>query len=122
VGAGHIEAPVRGVAIVASAASPKLGSASDARQANLYARLRQPPSPATAPGTLPVLFFGDLLEADVASVGLNPSDQEYLSKDGVMLAAHVRRERVSLTPASSLHLRDIVVRRSCDSARTAEVL
>jgi hypothetical protein len=43
------------------------------------------------PGTLPVLFFGDLLQAEVATVGLNPSDQEYLDKDGVMLEGAAKR-------------------------------
>lgn len=63
----------------------------DARSEMLYARLRRPPSPSTVPGTLPVLFFGDLLGAEVASVGLNPSDQEYLSKGGTMLAGPAQR-------------------------------
>jgi hypothetical protein len=53
---------------------PKLRWVTDARQAKLYERLRRPPSPATVPGALPVLFFGDLLQAEVATVGLNPSD------------------------------------------------
>jgi hypothetical protein len=56
-----------------------------------------------------VLFFGDLLEAEVATVGLNPSDQEYLSKGGLMLAGSAQRfatltsvgatDRASLTEA-----------------------
>lgn len=71
--------------------SPKLARVSDDRQANLFARLRQPPTPATVLGTLPVLFFGDLLEAEVATVGLNPSDQEYLSKGGLMLTGAAQR-------------------------------
>jgi len=29
------------------------------------------------PGSLPILFFGDLAAARIATVGLNPSDQEY---------------------------------------------
>ncbi len=63
----------------------------NARQATLYSRLRNAPSPSTVPGTLPVLFFGDLLSAEVASVGLNPSDQEYLSKGGMMLVGPAQR-------------------------------
>jgi len=63
----------------------------DARQETLYSRLRRPPSPSTVPGTLPVLFFGDLPSAEVASVGLSPSDQEYLSKSGTMLAGPAQR-------------------------------
>lgn len=63
----------------------------DTRQEYLYSRLRRPLSPSTVPGTLPVLFFGDLLSAEVASVGLNPSEQEYLSKDGTVLAGPAQR-------------------------------
>ena len=44
-----------------------------------------------APGTLPILFFGDLFAADVATVGLNPSDQEYLTKDGTILSGAAQR-------------------------------
>jgi hypothetical protein len=61
------------------------------RRARLYARLRRPPSPATVPGTLPVLFFGDLFAAEIATVGLNPSDQEYVSKKGGMLTGAAQR-------------------------------
>lgn len=43
------------------------------------------------PGTLPVLFFGDLFSARVATVGRNPSDQEYLDRRGVLLAGSKRR-------------------------------
>lgn len=57
----------------------------------LYARLRQPPSPSSVPWSLPVLFFGDLLNAGVATVGLNPSDQEYLGRGGVELDGAARR-------------------------------
>jgi hypothetical protein len=63
----------------------------DLRQAKLYERLRRSPSPSSVPGTLPVLFFGDLFRADIASVGLNPSDQEYLTKAGVLLAGPSQR-------------------------------
>jgi hypothetical protein len=63
----------------------------DLRRARLYERLRRRPSASTIPGTLPVLFFGDLFDAKVASVGLNPSDQEYLSKDGTLLTGPAQR-------------------------------
>jgi hypothetical protein len=56
----------------------------DTRRAKLYERLRRSPSVSTVPGSLPVLFFGDLFTAEVATVGLNPSDQEYLTKDGLL--------------------------------------
>ncbi len=62
-------------------------------------------------GPLPVLFFGDLFEAEVATVGLNPSDHEYLSKDGAVLTGARQRfatldslgasDRASLTDAQS---------------------
>src|SRR5260221_5954000 len=63
----------------------------DERRADLFGRLRRAPSPSTVPGTLPVLFFGDLFAAEVASVGLNPSDQEYLTKTGQMLTSRAQR-------------------------------
>jgi hypothetical protein len=81
----------------------------DKRRTTLYERLRRAPAPATVPGTLPVLFFGDLFAAKVATVGLNPSDQEYLTKGGQMLAGPAQRfatlaslgapDRASLTNA-----------------------
>ena len=79
----------------------------DTRLEHLYSRLRRPPSLSTVPGTLAVLFFGDLLGAEVASIGLNPSDQEYVGKGGTMLSGPAQRfatlsslgadERASLT-------------------------
>src|SRR5439155_6641829 len=63
----------------------------DERRPTLYQRLRRAPAPATVAGTLPVLFFGDLFQAEVATVGLNPSDQEYLNKSGQMLAGPAQR-------------------------------
>ncbi len=65
--------------------------------------------PSTVKGSLPVLFFGDLARARVATIGLNPSRQEYLSPSGKELEGPVRRfetlgslragERASLTTA-----------------------
>lgn len=60
-------------------------------RAKLYARLRRPPTPRSIPGTLPILFFGDLFKSEIVTVGLNPSDQEYLSKSGTMLAGAGQR-------------------------------
>lgn len=62
----------------------------DIRQ-RLYARLRQPPSASSVPRSLPVLFFGDLFTAGVATVGLNPSNKEYLGRGGVELEGATRR-------------------------------
>lgn len=61
------------------------------RQGRLYERLRRSPSLSTVSGTLPVLFFGDLFGCEVATVGLNPSHQEYLTKDGAPLAGTAQR-------------------------------
>ena len=49
------------------------------------------PTPASVPGSLPVLFFGDLFTAQAATVGLNPSKLEYLSKYGLELDGAQRR-------------------------------
>jgi hypothetical protein len=57
----------------------------------LHARLRRPPSPSSAPGSLPVLFFGDLFAARAATVALNPSYQEYLDPAGNELDGVRRR-------------------------------
>jgi hypothetical protein len=63
----------------------------DERRTRLRERLRRAPPPRTVPGALPVPFFGDLFHAEVATVGLNPSDQEYVSKGGGMLAGPAQR-------------------------------
>jgi hypothetical protein len=57
----------------------------------LYERLRRPPTPRSVPESLPVLFFGDPFSAEVATVGLNPSDQEYLRRDGSLLEGRAQR-------------------------------
>jgi hypothetical protein len=57
----------------------------------LFTRLRRTVSASSVLRSLPVLFFGDLLTARAATVGLNPSDQEYLSKDGIEVDGAKRR-------------------------------
>jgi hypothetical protein len=57
----------------------------------LMERLRRSGSASTVPRSLPVLFFGDLLNARIATVGLNPSRQEYLDRKGVELNGQKRR-------------------------------
>lgn len=52
------------------------------QRAVLYERLRREPSNSTVGNTLPVLFFGDLFTAKIATVALNPSWQEYLASAG----------------------------------------
>jgi hypothetical protein len=80
----------------------------------LYARLRREPSPSSVPGSLPVLFFGDLLTARVVTVGLNPSRQEYLDRSGRELDGAQRRFETlrSLGVAARCHLTD----EQCDRA------
>ncbi len=46
----------------------------------LYQRLRSAPTASAVTGSLPILFFGDLFGARVATVGINPSWREYLGK------------------------------------------
>lgn len=71
-------------------------------RAAFHERLRRDPVPASVPGSLPVLFFGDLFSARVATVGINPSRQEYLGRDGRELAGTRRRfETLSSLEASS---------------------
>jgi len=68
----------------------------------LYARLRQRASHSSVPKSLPVLFFGDLFTAHVATVGLNPSDREYVDKQGLELEGAERR----FETLTSLHATD----------------
>jgi hypothetical protein len=81
----------------------------EAIAARLNERLRRRCVACAVPASLPVLFFGDLFSARVASVGLNPSWQEYLSKGRTELEGAKRRfetltsvgavDRASLTDA-----------------------
>lgn len=57
----------------------------------LHARLRRDPRAFSVPSSTPVLFFGDLFTARVATVGLNPSDQEFLDRRGDQLTGAARR-------------------------------
>lgn len=80
----------------------------------LYARLRQCPSTSSVPQSLPVLFFGDLFNAHVATVGLNPSDQEYLDRRGIELDGAARRfETLTSLGASD---RSVLTDMQCDRA------
>jgi hypothetical protein len=84
---------------------------SDDVRAPLLTRLRTPPSPSTVAGSLPVLFFGDLLSAEIVTVGLNPSDQEYLDRSGGLLSG-VTQRFATLTAAS----RDLLSDQQCHHA------
>jgi hypothetical protein len=59
--------------------------------ARLADRLRWDAAAASVPGSLPVCYFGDLPAASVASIGINPSRQEYLSPRGQELDGPARR-------------------------------
>ena len=61
----------------------------DVRQ--LRERLRREPRPSSVTSSLPVLFFGDGLSAEIATIGLNPSRREYLDKDGRLLRGGEQR-------------------------------
>lgn len=54
-------------------------------------RLRRPPGRSSVPGSLPVLFFGDLFKSRAATVGINPSHREYLDHAGRELVGMARR-------------------------------
>ena len=58
---------------------------------HLYARPRRHSSHSSVVGSLPILFFGDLFTARIATVGLNPSDKEYLDRQGSELDGPWRR-------------------------------
>ncbi len=60
-------------------------------QQALFKRLRDDPVDTSVPGSLPVLFFGDLFTARIATVGLNPSHREYLDTKGRELTGENRR-------------------------------
>lgn len=87
----------------------------DQVRAGLHARLRRPPSPHSVPGSLPILFFGDLASARIATVGLNPSDQEYTDGNGELLT----RSRQRFATLASLGAAD---RASLDSAQCDEAI
>jgi hypothetical protein len=57
----------------------------------LQRRLRRPPVPSSVVDSLPILFFGDAPAARLLTVGLNPSDQEYLDALGTELVGGHRR-------------------------------
>lgn len=87
------------------------------RHSYLLDRLRAAPIPSTVPGSLPVLFFGDVFAATVATIGINPSRQKYLSPEGNELTGPLRRfetlRSLDATKRSSLEIRqaDIAVQR-----------
>ena len=81
---------------------------------HLRARLRAPATPQTVPGSLPVLFFGDLFSASIATVGLNPSNQEYTDKRGVLLDGD--RQRFATLDSLRASDRSALTDTQCDEA------
>jgi len=81
---------------------------------HLRARLRAPATPRTVPGSLPVLFFGDLYSASIATVGLNPSNQEYTDKRGVLLSG--ARQRFATLDSLGAADRSALTDAQCDEA------
>jgi hypothetical protein len=65
------------------------------------------------PGSLPVVSFGDLSGARVATLSLNPSSAEFLSKNGEWLLGSRRRlaSLVSLGESDARKLDDEAVER-----------
>lgn len=66
------------------------------------------------PGTLPVLFFGDLPTADLATVGLNPSDREYTTRTGELLSGPA--QRFATLESLGATSRDRLTEDQCDRA------
>ena len=81
---------------------------------SLYERLRRAPFLSTVERSLPVLFFGDLLTARLATVGLNPSHQEYLDRDGATLVG--ARQRFATLDSLGADERASLSDRQCDTA------
>jgi len=86
----------------------------------LGARLRKAPSRSSVPGSLPVLFFGELPAASIATVGLNPSKQEYIDPLGRQLEGPRRRFETleSLEAASRESITDHQIDRAIRTMRS----
>src|SRR5438045_226057 len=68
----------------------------------------------------PVLFFGDLSNSRVATLGLNPSNREFVDEAGIELSGCVRRFHTlqslglsSWSQASAMHL-ELIINNYCD--------
>ena len=57
----------------------------------VFERLRRAPCSHTVKNSLPVVAFGNIETARIATVGLNPSGREYLGADGSELDGKARR-------------------------------
>lgn len=77
---------------------------------------RDPPLGCIVTGSTPVIAFGDLFSARVATLGLNPSNREFVDLDGRLLSGEKRR----LATLESLRLERLSSATDQDAARIAE--
>ena len=81
---------------------------------------RPPPVAEVVTGSTPVVAFGNLQKATVATLGINPSLHEFLGRDGTLLSGPKRR----LATLSSLDVEDVAslepdhIRRVIDDCAT----
>lgn len=85
-----------------------------ASREHLRARLRKPASPHAVLRSLPVLFFGDIRTAHLATIGLNPSPREYVDKNGNLLTGSAQRF-ATLDSLGASH-RELLTDEQCDGA------
>ena len=83
-----------------------------------YERLRRVGSKSSVVGSLPVLFFGDISSALIATVGLNPSHREYLDTEGAELTDAVgpNARRFETLTSLGAHDRRHLSQEQCDQA------
>lgn len=80
----------------------------------LRGRMRRLASRSTVAGTLPVLFFGDLPCASIATIGLNPSHREYADARGQLLSGS--KQRFATLPSLGADSRASLSDAQCDVA------
>ena len=88
----------------------------DALRRELHKRLRTAPWGSTVSGSLPVLFFGDLGNASIVTVGINPSKLEYLDRFGSELTG--TRRRFETLASLGAHDRASLTYEQCEAAIT----
>jgi len=89
-------------------------SPEDILRQHLRSRIRSAPRPQSVNRSTPVLFFGDIFSARIATIGLNPSDQEFLDRRGAQLSGPARRfETLDSLGATD---RRSLTREQCDQA------
>jgi hypothetical protein len=80
----------------------------------LRERLRRPPTSCAVGGSLPVLFFGEPFSAQIATVGLNPSNREYTDPSGELLTGS--RQRFATLASLGAADRPSLTDSQCDEA------